>query len=172
VLLRRHEPCPTSRRIAWNLYLWRQAAGFSAPKAHEELTKVAKSQPHLLSFTMQFNQELNEEVKELAVYMFFVVYLMFQKIFLKEIKTVSAREIVDCYEYNEGLMERLEGVHEKFFDRIAKVEISRQPCVMKYVIETLVDAPEGEDSVALTDKDMGIVFLMLKTVVDVLDKTT
>ena len=42
---------------------------------------------------------------------------------------------------------------------------------MKYVVETLIEAPEGdEDPVELTEEDVGYLFLLLKTVVDLLDK--
>jgi hypothetical protein len=43
---------------------------------------------------------------------------------------------------------------------------------MRYVVETLIEAPEEEDPVALSDEDIGFLFLLLKTVVDVLDKMT
>ena len=118
-----------------------------------------------------FTEELARQEKELAIYMFFVVYRMFQKNAGEKIRKISAEEIIESYEYNEGLMERLEGVHEKFLSRIATTEISRQPYVMKYVTETLVEAPEDEEPVPLTEEGMGVIFLLLKTVVDLLDKT-
>jgi hypothetical protein len=111
-------------------------------------------------------------VKELATYMAFVVYQMFQKCSRKKIKTIPAKEIIECYEANEDLMESLEGVHEKFLDRIARVQISAQPHVMNYVVETLMEAPEEEEPIELSDEDIGLLFLLLKTVVDVLDRTT
>ena len=49
------------------------------------------------------------------------------------------------------------------------MQLSSQPYVMKYVVETLIEAPEEENPVALTDEDTGFLFLLLKTVVDVLD---
>jgi hypothetical protein len=69
-------------------------------------------------------------------------------------------------------MERLEGAHEKFFERTAVVQTSRQPYVMKYLTEALIESPEGEDQLTLSDEDIGYLFLMLKTVVDVIDKRT
>ena len=57
----------------------------------------------------------------------------------------------------------------KFVERVAKVEASRQPFVMRYMVETLIDAPDDEDPVALTEEETGALFLVLKTVVDVLD---
>ncbi len=101
--------------------------------------------------------------------MFLVVYRMFQKAHGK-IKKISSEEIIKCYEHNEGLMERLEGAHEKFLDRIASVQTSRQPYVVNYVVEALMEEDEREDAVELTDEQKGFVYLLLKTVIDVLDQ--
>jgi hypothetical protein len=40
---------------------------------------------------------------------------------------------------------------------------------MRYLVETLIEAPDGEDPVFLTEEEIGALFLVLKTVVDVLD---
>ena len=40
---------------------------------------------------------------------------------------------------------------------------------MKYVVPTLMEQKEGEDAV-LTDEDKGFLFLLSKTVIDVLDQ--
>jgi hypothetical protein len=66
-------------------------------------------------------------------------------------------------------MEGLERAHEKFLDRAARIQISKQPYVMKYVVPTLMEQKEGEDAV-LTDEDKGFLFLLFKTVIDVLDQ--
>ena len=148
---------------------WQEVAGFASRQQHEEMGKAANNQPDLLAFMMGFTEELGQEVKELAIYMFFVVYRIFEKSSGKRIRKISAEQIIECYEYNEGLVKSLEGVHEKFLHRIAKTELSRQPYVMKYVTETLLEAPEEGDHVALTEEDIGEIFLLLKTVVDLLD---
>jgi len=150
---------------------WQEAAAFTNARADKEMTKVAKSQPDLLAFILEFTEELDEEVQGLAIYLFFVVYRMFQKSSGKKIRKISAEEIIECYEDNESFIYSLEGVHEKFLDRIARSELSRQPDVMKYVTETLIEAPEEEDPVTLTEEDVGSLFLLLKTAVDLLDKT-
>ncbi len=151
---------------------WQEIDDFSLDRAHKEMTRTSKNQPDLMAFIMELTQELDQEIRELATYMTFVVCRMFQKGSRKKIKKISAEEIIDCYEANEDFMESLEGVHEKFLDRIARVQLSGQPYVMRYVVETLMEAPEEEDPVALSDEDIVFLFLLLKTVVDVLDKTT
>ena len=150
---------------------WQEVAGFTLDRGHKEMGRASNSQPELVAFIMEYTQDLDQEVKELATYMTFVVYRMFQESSRKKIKRISAQEIIECYEANEDLMERLEGVHEKFLDRIARVQLSSQPYVLKYVVETLIEVPEEEDPIALSEEDIGFLFLLLKTVVDVLDKT-
>ncbi len=149
---------------------WQEVALFDPDLAGKEMMKAGNSQPELLTFMVEFTQDLNQEVQELAIYMFFVVYRMFQKSSKKKIKQIPAEDIIECYEDNEDLMQSLEGAHEKFFERIARVQLARQPYVMKYVVDTLIEEPEDEDTAALAEDDVGLLFLLLKTVVEALDK--
>jgi len=148
---------------------WQEVAGFSPDRAKKEMMKIGTRQQELLTFVMESAKEMGQEVRELAIYMFLVVYRMFQEAHGK-IKKVSSEEIIEYYEHNEGLMERLEGAHEKFLDRVASVQTSRQPYVVKYVVDALMEDDEREDAGALTEEQKGFLFLLLKTVIDVLDK--
>jgi hypothetical protein len=149
---------------------WEEIAGFSQSRAKKEMTTLGERQPELLSFMMEFTQDLDEEVQGLAIYMFFVVCRMFEKASAKEIKKISSQQIIQCFESNEELVSRLEGIHERFLERIAETQVLAQPYVMKYVLETLFEAPEEEDPIALTDENIGHLFLVFKTVVDSLDQ--
>ena len=147
---------------------WQEVAGFSPDRAKKEMIKIGNRQQELLTFVMESAKEMGQEVRELAIYMFLVVYRMFQEAHGK-IKKISSEEIIECYEHNEGLMERLEGAHEKFLDRVASVQTSRQPHVVEYVVDALME-DEREDAVALTEEQKGFLFLLLKTVIDVFDQ--
>ncbi len=148
---------------------WQEVAGFSPDRAKKEMIKIGNGQPELLAFVTESSKEMGREVRELAIYMFVVVYRMFQKT-QEKIKQVSSEEIITCYEQNAGLMERLEGADEKFLDRIASVQTSRQPHVVKYVVDALMEEEEGEDALVLTEEQKDFLFLLLKTVIDVLDR--
>jgi hypothetical protein len=148
---------------------WQEVAGFSPIRANKEMVKIGSNQPDLLAFMTELTKEMDQEVKELGIYIFFVVYRMFQKIQGK-IKRIPSEEIIECHEHNENLMGRLEGAHEKFLDRAASIQMSKQPYVMKYVVDALMEEEEGEDAIELTDEDKGFLFLLLKTVIDVLDQ--
>jgi hypothetical protein len=67
-------------------------------------------------------------------------------------------------------MERLEGAHERFLDRIASLQTSKQPHVVNYVVDSLIEEDEGKEAVRLTEEQKGFLYLLLKTVVDVLDQ--
>jgi hypothetical protein len=150
---------------------WQEVAGFSTNRASKEMQKMGKNQPDLLAFLMALIEDMDPEVRELAIYIAFVVYRIFEGS-QNKIKKITSKEIIDCYEYNEDLIGKLEGADEKFIDRIARIQISKQPYVMKYVVEALMESSEEGDDVVLTDEDSGFLFLLLKTLVDLLDKKT
>ena len=148
---------------------WQEVASFSPSQAGKGMEKMGKNQPEILAFLMALTENLEPEAGELAIYIGFVVYRIFVGS-RNKVKKITSKEIIDCYEYNQDLMERLEGAHEKFIDRIARVQLSKQPYVMKYVVDALMEESEDGDGVELTDEDKGFLFLLLKTVVDLLDK--
>jgi hypothetical protein len=147
---------------------WQKIAGFTEDRANKEMIAMGKNQPDLLAFLMAFTDDLDQEVKELAIYIAFVVYKMFLDSTGK-IPKISAKKIMARYDENIRLMESLEGTDEKFIDRIAGVEISQQPYVMKYVLEALMEDDE-EDGFDLTEEDIGSLFLLFKTEIEVLNK--
>ena len=151
---------------------WQEFASFTPTQVNKEAKKIAKGQSDLLSFMVEFTEELDQEVKELAIYMFFVVNRIFAKGYRKKIKKASPEEIIECYEKNEKLMESLEGAYNRFYERVASVQVSAQPYVIKYVVETLFEYPEEEDPIFISDEDVGFLFLLLKTAIDVLNKKT
>lgn len=149
---------------------WQEMAGFTPVRMNKEMSQLARSQPNLLAFMVEFTLDLNQPVKELAIYMFLAVYRMFRKATHRKIKRILPEEVIRCYERNEDLVESLEGAHDKFYDRIAQVQMFGQPYVMKYVLEALFEAPEEKDSVDLTEEDIGFLFLLVKTAIDLLNE--
>lgn len=152
--------------------VWEAFADFTPEQAYDEAQKVGKNQPEILAFIMEMTEDLDQEIKELGVYMFFVIHSMFQKGHGQKIRKATSDEIIKCYEENEKVMESLEGVHEKFFERIAEVQMSAQPYVVRYVVETLFEAGQDDDPILLGEEDMGYLFLLMKTVIDVLNMLT
>jgi hypothetical protein len=147
---------------------WQQIANFTPDRANKEMIAMGKNQPDLLAFLMAYTDDLQQEVKELAIYIAFVVYKMFLDSGGK-IPRISSREIMARHNETTRVVESLEGAHEKFIDRIANVQVSPQPYVMKYVLEALMEDAE-DDGIDLTEEDIGLLFMLFKTEIEVLDK--
>jgi hypothetical protein len=147
--------------------IWRQVAEFAPDRANKEMTAMGKNQPDLLAFLIAHTDDRQAEVRELAIYIAFVVYKMFLASSGK-IPRISSKEIMATYDETARLVESLEGAHEKFVDRIASVQVSKQPYVMKYVLEALMEDAE-EDGIDLTEEDIGSLFMLFKTEIEVLD---
>jgi len=147
---------------------WQQVAEFTPDRGNKEMLAMGKNQPDLLAFLMAYTDDLQQEVKELVIYIAFVVYKMFLDSSGK-IPKISSKEIMARYNENARFMESLEGAHEKFIDRIASIQVSEQPYVMKYVLETLMEDAE-EDGIDLSEDNIGSLFILFKTEIGVLDK--
>ena len=147
---------------------WQQVSEFTPDRANKEMIVMGKNQPDLFAFLMAYTDDLQQEVKELAIYIAFVVYKMFLNSCSK-IPRIPSKEITARYDENTRIVESLEGAHEKFIDRIANVQVSKQPYVMKYVLEALMEDAE-EDGIDLTEEDIGSLFILFKTEIEILDE--
>ena len=151
---------------------WREVGSLTPDQAIQEMEHLGKRQPELVRFMLELTQDLGGEGHELAFYVFFVVVRMFEKDHGGKIRKIPAAKIIKSFEANQDQMERLALAHERFLERIAETEFWEQPYVLKYVVEALMEAPEGDDPVQLSEEDFGLIFLLLKTVIDVLQQGT
>ena len=147
----------------------REMSGLGRRRSLRLTRQTERAQPYLHGFVARFSQELRPEAAELLVDMFTVIVRMFQKNAGREIRRVRARRIRSRLDELEEFFGRLQGVHEKFLEPIARQQSSAQPHVMRFIVETLFAVPEGGDSTFLTEDEMGQIFVVLKTVVDLLD---
>ena len=139
------------------------------PEAQAAMQEVAKKQPALLAHVMAYTEDLREEAQELGVYIFFVIHRMFEVGAEKPIGQIPIEAVEGIADRNDALLDRLNGAHDRFLERITEVETSRQPYVYHYLSEALIEEEE-EDSVELTEEESGLLFIVLKTVIDALDE--
>jgi len=151
---------------------WQDVAAYTQEQARDHMKKVGRAQPNLLTFALEFIEGMEDEVKELGIYTFFVVYQIFCNAYEKEIPMISEDDIEKCYESNEEFIENLNKAHEKIAERATKVHISSQPAVIKYLVDTLIEESPNEDERSLTEDEIGRLFIILKTVIDALNKNT
>lgn len=148
---------------------WRDVSEMSAAKAEREVVRLTKRQPDLFTFVATWTQDLSRDAAELALYLFYTIYRMFEQGAPRKLRRIHSREIIQCYEANESLLEKLEGADERFLERAAMVQSSRQPHVIGSVVEALMEAPTWDSPLTIDDNEFGLVFLTLKTIIDTLD---
>lgn len=152
---------------------WQEFSDFSAEEGDKEVKRVAKLQPGLLAFIIEMTEELDEDAQELSVFMFFVIHRIFEKGYGKKIRKVTDKEIMICHKENQNMLEGLTGADEKTWEEMVNAQVSGQPYVFQYLVEALFEEPEeGEEPDFLSEEDKSILFMTLKTVIDVLDDKT
>jgi hypothetical protein len=150
---------------------WRRIGAFTEAQARREAERAGLEQPDLLAFVVASTQELSPAAHELGIYLFHVVSAIFRAAAGQRLPRVKADAIECQWTENSEALERLAGAHERFLERAALQQVSGEPEVMRYLVEAVMDAgDEPEDPVELTEEDQGMLFLVLKTVVDVLQQ--
>jgi hypothetical protein len=115
-------------------------------------------------------QEEREPVHERAVYLYFAVLQIFEAAFGERIPEVGMDAVELRADGNEAALERLESAREGFVVSAAEVAEAPQPAVLRYVVEALFERSDDDPDAALEGDEAGFVFLILKTVVDLLDE--
>jgi hypothetical protein len=147
---------------------WQEVADWPEEKATEELVALTSRQPYLTAFVTAHAEDMAEDGAELAVYLFFNVVRMFEK-GAGELKPIPGEAIDRRFEANQKLLSGLTEAHPKFFEQVARASSERQPHVMGYVVEAILEEPEDEP-LDIEEDEYGTIFLLLLTVVDVLDE--
>ncbi len=147
---------------------WQDVSRMSAAKAEREVLRLTKRQPDLFMFVATWTEDLSRDAADLALYLFYAVYRMFERGSPAKIKRIASDQIIQCYEENENLFATLEGADERLLERAAMAQSSRQPYVIGSVVEALIETP-GWEGPTISDNDFGLIFLTLKTIIDALD---
>lgn len=157
-----------SEEIVTNTYI--EVAGFSPQTIQKEMERLNKNQPELFYFVLSSLEDTDDDVRDLGIYMFFVIYMMFKKAYGR-IKKVTFDDIDDAYNKNFKILDTIEQGDEDALMDFAEKEMAKQPYVMKYITDALMEEEDDED-VHLKMEDKGFLFIFLKTIADILDKKT
>ena len=148
------------------------ASDLDAEQASEEMMKFATAQPDVLGFTNAFSEELREEAQEVLIFLTFVIYRVFETAAADPIPTISPEAIVAKYEDNQSLIVGLDEKDDTSFEELASLETANQPHLFGYITEALLEEDDPNDDIELDDEEFGEIFMLLKTIIDVIDAET
>ena len=151
---------------------WQEVALLAPASGSERMMKLAEDQPELLAFMNECSEGLHRGAREFGLCMFFVVYQVFEKGYGKPVARLTPEELVACFEKNGDLLEGLELAPDAFYESVAKAQVPAQPHLLRYVVDTLLQPGGEENPGRLADHETGFLFLLLKTVIDVLHRKT
>jgi hypothetical protein len=146
---------------------WRDVAGYTARRVEREMEQAGNAQPALLAFVTASTEACSAEVQGLALYLYFAIFQMFKRGTSKRIPQIPEEAVEAQFDTNETKLQQLENAGPSKMQEAAQSELSVQPFVMAYLVEAIME-PGEDDAPTLTDDDGGLLFLVLKTVVDVL----
>ena len=132
------------------------------------MDQIAKSQPALLAFVLATTGDLRMDAQQVAVYLYAVIHRMFEKS-AGRLTSATPEAVEAAYQGNQAFLGKYQHAHEGFLEKAAQSVTSSQPFVMQYLVEALMETPEGDDPVVLTEEEIGLIFLVLKTAIDILD---
>ena len=148
---------------------WQEMGSWSDEDVRRLMKRIARTQGPLAVFVMTLTEHLSADARQLALYLFAMIQCMFWKT-PGRVRRARPTEIEAAYERNLEFLSRFENADERFLERAASSMDLSQPFVMKYLVEALIEAPEEDDPVVLSEEETGELFLILKTVIDTLDK--
>jgi len=123
------------------------------------MTQLGRRQPELLAFVTTMAEDLSQTAQETAIYAFVVICLMFESSSRKSLPLARSRQIEAAYERINGQLGRLIAAGDHFLERHAAVSAGREPFVVRYVTNVLLEPDDPEAK--LPDEELGETFMCL-----------
>ncbi|MBC8496934.1 MAG: hypothetical protein ISS57_05765 [Anaerolineales bacterium] len=146
--------------------IWQEMGAMSVDAIPGLMEKIQSEQPALLAYLLAVSEaNFKTQEAELVVYLGTVVWQMMRR-WHRQLMRVSVKKLDQAEEENLAELESMSQVtevsmwtHSQFI-----LETYPEPEILRYLVEALT---ESED-VKLSDEDIGLAFLYLKTALDAL----
>lgn len=132
--------------------------------------ELGQKQPFLLTYLMSTGHDiLSEQEREALLFMGVMIWQILNGIY-SDIAVITGNDL-DSYENrNIQMLEYLAGESEsEFLDTVEKIMSKyHQPELLRFIISKLDEEPDR--GIELSDDNMGMIVIYLKTVIDCFDK--
>lgn len=137
----------------------------------EELGKqFADQQPYLMLFTLLLGNELNEDEQSELIFLGIKIWYFFKMLSESTIPTVEVTEIDAIQENNEQMASYFSSEEEPDFSRNMETMLEHYPqkYVLRYLVLELLG--NGDSHLNLSVESQGVFFMILKVIIEALDK--
>ncbi|MCU0611024.1 MAG: hypothetical protein MUE60_04440 [Candidatus Eisenbacteria bacterium] len=141
-----------------------EASDYSQAQATSVVESIAEAQPELFSFVVELTEDLSEETVNVALQMFVTIMRAYELGSPEPVRRIDRRAMTRAYNRNEEMLEALTDAAKAGMSERADPPPLRQPHLMRFLVETVM-----EDEEQFTAEESGMLFLVLKTVIDAVD---
>ena len=148
--------------------VWREIMSMDYAGVQELIKKLSEEQPTILAYLMAVDSDkLNRDEREILVLTGVTIWKMMSSGPV-ELKTVTDLTIDSIEGNNIKMAEYFMGEPADTFDKTVQLAFERynQPHVLEYALESIMDDEEE----TIREKNKGLMFLDLKTIIDCLDQ--
>ncbi|MFW5923802.1 MAG: hypothetical protein ACOCSQ_05420 [Planctomycetota bacterium] len=144
--------------------------GVQTEQLHERADELHDWQPELMAFVQASIKRLDQDPADLLVYLFFMTCQMYRSFYGDDIQQVKPADIMEHYTANEEVMDKkTQGGEDEYEEARFPPMDPEQPTVMDYLTEVLKNA-RGEEKENLTPGEQAYIFLVIRSVVAVLNE--
>lgn len=148
---------------------WDEVEQIAASRIPIEMGRLASQQPDLVAFIFGMTEGLGARVSELAGFILFVTWRVFQRESRGKLKRVTPGAIQRKLEENERSLQSLDEA-EGDIDEASIRRLTTQPALFASMLAAIAVAEEEEEQpLVLSEGDKGELILLLKTAIDTLD---
>ncbi len=149
--------------------VWDEMHRHSPQTFSAEVERIVESQPELFGFLGEAAAGLSEQAERVALFMGVAVYRAFEKVLGNRIPEVPGDAIVAAFRNNVASMKPAAGVDEDSLEEqvFPKRKID-QPVLVLFVGRCLFGPDEDEPE--LPEGNAELLFLVMKTFIDALDR--
>ncbi|MBI4510511.1 MAG: hypothetical protein HY698_12835 [Deltaproteobacteria bacterium] len=130
--------------------------------------RLLREQPEVLAFVLAGTAQLNAESRAVGVFLGDVIFESF-RLAGRDPRALRTTAFVTALRENREMALRVGQAHDRFAERYLKHSNTlRQPALIRYVTGLLLE-PEEASRHEIPRDDLGPLFIVLKSVIDVLD---
>lgn len=138
------------------------------PLTSPSAERLLEDQPELLAFLLAGTAQLGAEARAVGVFLGDVVFETFRQAG-RETRAVPTVDFVTALRGNREMALRVGQAHDRFAERyLRNSRVLRQPALIRFITGVLLE-PGGACPHDIPRDELGPLFIVLKSVIDVLD---
>lgn len=136
-----------------------------------EMDKASRNQPELVAFLLGSTDGLAPGVSELTGFIYYVIWRTVCQETRGRLGPISSDAIQATLEKKERDLARLDDLDPALLDTTTFAQITRQPALFRYMLETIAATEEAEPHpLQIPPEDKASVIILLSTAIDLLDE--